>query len=123
MTTNEITLAKQQFAAVLEAAGLNVKDYIPDRITPPVLVMNFGSPYLQPNSISSEWLLGIELVIVAQNATNAQATERLDAVIQDTIRALPHYARLSSVGQPYNLQTNTAEYLSANLLIELRITI
>jgi hypothetical protein len=123
MTTNDITVAKQEFAAVLISAGIKVMDSVPERIVPPVAVINFGSPYLQAASIGSEYLLGIELVLVAQTATNKQATEQLDDLIQRTINALPHYARMTNVGQPYNLQTNNAEYLAANLLLNLRITI
>ena len=123
MTTNDITTAKQQFAAALALAGITVMDTVPERFVPPVAVINFGSPYLQAASIGSEYLLGIELVLVAQTATNKQATEKLDELIQDCINALPHYARMTNVGQPYNLQTNNAEYLATNMLLNLRITI
>jgi hypothetical protein len=36
---------------------------------------------------------------------------------------MPRYARVLRVNEPYNLQTNNAEYLSANISVELEITI
>lgn len=120
---NEITTAKAQFEAALTAAGLKVKAYIPERITPPIVVIVSGSPYLTPASISAEYSLNLEIMAVAQTATNEQATEKLDELIQDVLQALPGYARLTSVGQPYIQQTNNAEYLAASLAVEIRITI
>jgi hypothetical protein len=121
---SEITAAKVEFKLELVEAGLNVLEYIPERITPPIVLLNAAQPYLQTAEFG-EWNLGIELVLVASTATNKKATENLDQLIEDTLKAIEPlgYARITSVNQPYNLQTNNAEFLSANIYCQLNITI
>jgi hypothetical protein len=121
---SEITAAKAEFKLELADAGLNVLEYVPDRITPPIVIVNAAQPYLQTAEFG-EWTLGVELVVVASTATNKKATENLDQLIEDTLKAIEPltYARITSVNQPYNLQTNNAEYLSANIYCQLNITI
>jgi hypothetical protein len=121
---SEITAAKVEFKLELVEAGLNVLEYIPERITPPIVLLNAAQPYVQTAEFG-EWTLGIELVLVASTATNKKATENLDQLIEDTLKAIEPltYVRVTSVNQPYNLQTNNAEYLSANIYCQLNITI
>jgi len=121
---SEINDAKVQFKNDLVAAGLNVLAYVPERITPPIVIVNAASPYVQTSEFG-EYNLGLELVLVASTATNKKATENLDQLIEDVLLALEPltYARLISVNQPYNLQTNNAEYLSVNIYAHLAISI
>ena len=123
--TNEITLAKQEFALDLTGAGLQVsfKSYIPDRITPPVILLKSGSPYLTPASIGSEYLLHFDAVCVTPTASNESASENLDSLIEQLLNALPGYAEMTSVGQPYSLVTGNAEYLAADVSVNIQITI
>lgn len=121
--TNEISAAKGEFKLDLVAGGLNVMDYVPERITPPIVIINSGVPYLRPSSIGDEYTLNLELVLVAAQATNKMATEKLDELLEQTILALPGYARMLQAGQPYNLQTNNTEYLAVSLHTDVSITI
>lgn len=121
--TNEITAAKVEFKLDLVAAGLNVLEYVPERIVPPIVIVNSRSPYLLAADLGSEFTLGLELVLVAATATNKQATEKLDELLADTVNALPGYSRFVSAGQPFNMQTNNAEYLAVSVLVDLNITI
>ena len=121
--TNEITAAKAEFKLDLVAEGLNVLDYVPERITPPIIVINAGIPYLRPNNLSHDFTLNLELVCVAATATNKTATEKLDELIEAAINALPGYSRLVQVGQPFNLQTNNTEYIAATIQTDVSITI
>lgn len=124
---SEISLAKAQFATELESAGLKVLDYIPARITPPIVLINAASPYLTTAEFG-EYYLNLELVLVAKTASNEQATTALDQLIEDVVVAVENLAWVSirkenSVGQPYALQVNNAEYLSANIFVQLAITL
>lgn len=121
--TNEITAAKVEFKLDLVAGGLNVQDYVPERITPPIVIINSGVPYLRPDSLGQEYVLNLELVCVAAQATNKMATEKLDELLEDVINALPGYARMIQAGQPFNLQTNNTEYLAVSVQTDVRITI
>jgi len=121
---SEINDAKVQFKTDLAAAGLNVLEYVPERITPPIVILNAASPYVTTAEFG-EYTLGLELVLVASTATNKKATENLDQQIEDVLNAIEplNYVRLTSVNQPYNLQTNNAEYLSTNVYVQLAISI
>ena len=121
---SEINAAKVEFKLELADAGLNVVEYVPDRITPPIVIVNAAQPYLQTSQFG-EWSMGIELVLVSSTATNKKATENLDQLIEDTLNAIEPltYVRITSVNQPYNLQTNNAEYLAANIYCQLNLTI
>lgn len=119
-----ITDARLQLRDDLIAAGLNVVEFIPARITPPVIVINAASPYVEPKSVANQYYLNLELVLVSQNATNEKATQALDELIEAVLAALPAYAVITGgVGQPYGLGTNNADYLSANITVNLVITI
>lgn len=121
---SEINDAKVQFKTDLVAAGLNVLEYVPERITPPIVIVNSASPYIETAEFG-EYTLSLELVLVASTATNKKATENLDQLIEDVLLALAPltYAKLTNVNQPYNLQTNNAEYLSVNVYAQLAISI
>ncbi len=121
--TNEITTARNQFSGVLESAGLKVSAFIPERVVPPIVIINSASPYMTASSIGNEYLLNLDLVCVAATATNKQATEKLDELIGDVLNALPMYAHLQLVGQPYIWAVNNAEYLTTIITIDLQITI
>lgn len=121
--TNEITLSKQEFQLDLDTAGITVLDYVPERIVPPIVIMNSASPYLTPNTLGNEYILSLELVCVASTATNKQATEKLDEAIANVLTAMPRYARVTRVNEPYEMQTNNASYLAVNISVELEITI
>jgi hypothetical protein len=121
--SNEITISKAELKLDLEQAGIRVLDYVPERITPPIVIMSSASPYLTPSTLGTQYDLNLELVVIASTATNKQATENLDQAIHNVLSAMPRYARVIRVNEPYNLQTNNAEYLSANISLELEITI
>lgn len=121
--TNEITLSKQEFQLDLDTAGITVLEFVPERIVPPIVIINSSSPYLTPSSLGKEYLLGLELVCIASTAVNKQATEKLDEAIANVLNAMPRYARVLQVNEPYEMQTNNASYLACNISVELEITI
>lgn len=119
----EIGAAKAELALTLQEAGLDVLDYIPARVQPPIVIIRSGSPYLVAGSINKGYQLNLELQAVAMTADNEQATDALDLLIEAIIEALPIDAAFTDVSQPYTLAANGAEYLAAtigtNLLISL----
>lgn len=123
MAVNEITASKAEYALALTALGLKVSSYIPERVVPPMVIIGPGSPYLVPVTVDNEWTMALELIIVASVAVNVKATELLDKAIETILNGNPGYARITNVGQPYALQTNNAEFLAANIAVDLRITL
>lgn len=122
--TNELTVSKQEFALALQQAGLRVLDYVPERITPPIVILTAGSPYLTHSAVvRSEYSMGLEATLVASKATNKVETENLDALIEAFLFALPGYAKMDSVGTPFDLSANNANYLAATVNLQIEITI
>ena len=123
--TNEITLSKAEFALSLTNAGLDVLDYVPERITPPIVIITSGSPYLVAETVGREFRLGLNLTLVASTATNEEATEALDELIAETVTAVTSlgYVILKTVNPPYRLSANNAEYLASDLNLDLSITL
>lgn len=121
--TAEITLAKQELKLDLADAGLTVLEYVPERIVPPIVVVTADTPYMTGASVATEYDLNLQLVCIAANAVNKKATEALDQLIEDAVNGLPAYCLFKNVGQPYALQANNAEYLAANISINLQITL
>jgi len=123
--TNEITTSKAELALDLQNAGLEILDYIPERITPPIVIMSPSSPYLVSETVGREYRLGLTLTMVAMTATNEEATEALDDLIAQTVTALVPlgYVILNGVNPPYRLAANNAEYLASDLNLDLSITL
>lgn len=123
--TNEITVSKAEFKLALDDAGLDVLDYVPGRITPPVIIVSSASPYIQSATLGGEYQMNLDCICVAMTADNDQATEGLDALIADLLLAVEplEYAQFTQVGQPYTLAANNAEYLAANVSVNLLITL
>jgi hypothetical protein len=123
--SNEITASKAEFALDLQNAGLDVLDYVPERIVPPIVIVSSGSPYLVAETVGREYRLGLNLTLVAQTATNEEATEALDELIANTVSAITGfgYVILNAVNAPYRLAANNAEYLACDLNLDLTITL
>lgn len=123
--TNEITASKAEFKLDLQNAGLDVLDYVPERIVPPIVIVNSGSPYLIAETVGNEYRLGLNVTLVASTATNEEATEALDELIAQTVSAISTlgYVILKTVNTPFRLAANNAEYLACDLNIDLSITL
>lgn len=123
--SNEITASKAELALDLQNAGLEILDYVPERIVPPIVIITAGSPYLSPETVGNEYRLGLTLTMVASTATNEEATEALDALIAQTVSAIATlgYAVLRQVNPSYRLAANNAEYLASDLNLDLSITL
>lgn len=123
MPVNEITASRLEYALALTTAGIKVSAYIPERVVPPVVIMSPGSPYLEPVTVGDGWTMRFDLMVVVATAVNVKATEMLEKALEALILANPDYAIITSIGQPYALQTNNAEFLAANVAVTLRINI
>lgn len=123
--TNEITVSKAEFKLDLDNAGLDVLDYMPGRITPPVVLITPSTPYISSGTLGGEYNLNLECICVAMTADNEEVTEALDDLVSQLLNAIEplEYVQFTQVGQPYTLSANNAEYLAANVSVNLLITL
>jgi len=120
---SEVGAAKAELALTLQGEGLDVYSYIPARVTPPVIVIRPSSPYITPASVGTEWLVNLELQVIAGFADNETTSDDLDNLIEATLKALPADAGVKDVGQPYTLIANGNDYLAASIGLDLQISI
>jgi arginine utilization protein RocB len=125
MTVSEITAAKAEFALALADAGLDVVDYIPGRVVPPVVIISSSSPYITTESLGNDYELNLDLKCVAMTADNQMATNALDLLVEQVFNALSdlHYIQMKQVNQPYALEANGAVYLAADVGVMVSITL
>lgn len=114
-----IASSRTALAALIENAGVRCVDYIPERITPPIAVMEPTSEWIASSETYGEWRIGYDVTIVTQTASNSKATNTLDGMVEDVLTevagATGFYA--GSVSAPNVLAVNNAEYLSVALTI------
>lgn len=120
---SELGAAKAELALTLQSAGLDVYSYIPARVTPPVIVIRPGSPYVQPASVGQEFIVNLDLQVIAGTADNESSSDDLDDLIEAAINALPADAGLKDVSTPYALLANGNDYLAATIGLDLQISI
>lgn len=123
MPVNEVTASRQEYALALSSAGINVEAVIPERISPPVVILAPGSPYMEATSVDGEWIMRFNLTAVVKPGTNSLMQENLEQLLEDIVNANPSYSRIQSIGQPYSMEANNALFLAADVAVDLRITI
>ena len=111
--------ARSDLAALIEGAGVTCMEYIPERITPPIAVMEPTSTWIQSGEAFGEFRIGFDVTIVTQTASNAKATDNLDSMVEDVLTAVQGAQGFytDSVSSPAVLAVNNAEYLSVAMTI------
>jgi hypothetical protein len=120
---SEIAVAKQQLVDHYATYSIDVLGFIPERVVPPVAIINAGSTYLRPDTLGKGWVMNLELTLVAAQAINEEATAALDLFIENTLNHCPDFAVILDVTKPFILQANSAEYLATTINIDVFITI
>lgn len=114
-----IVEARSALETLLDGAGFNVSAYVPERITPPIAVMEPSSDWVQSGDVFGAYRIGFDVTLITQTASNAKATDEVDQMVDDLLDAVGAAAGFycGSVGAPSALQANNAEYLSVSVTI------
>lgn len=113
-----LTEARIGVAADLDAAGLNVVDHIPAKVTPPMVIIGTGDPYVvQGDTFSAtEFVVRLELFCIAGTAVNSAATKALDGMISKVIFHLGDWD-IEGVSAPYMAAANDAQFLTSRITV------
>jgi len=111
---NTLRSVRDEVALQLAAAGVTVHEFIPSRVNPPAAVLEAGSPYMTQGQSFSDFVVRINVVLLAGNATNEIATDELDQLICAAIDNLETFD-IESVEQPEALEINGAQYLGVRI--------
>ncbi len=122
-----IAAARASLAAAMAPVG-QVCDVLPDRITPPVVLLVPNDPWIttddRPSRVAD---VHYTVVLIPRSGVNdAQEnalTDLLEAAL-DAVEDAAHSWRLENVTAPYDLTVNGATYLAVKLTVTLtaRIT-
>jgi len=109
--------ARTELAGLLEAQGLTVVPFLPERPQPPICLITSGDPYIVQGQTFTEFKIGLDVTLVASKATNEVATEQLDLMIEKALFATEF--EIEQVGAPFALEINNAQYLAARVSLQI----
>ena len=116
--------ARQEIADIVTGAGVTSFPYLPGRLTPPVAVIQAGTPYLENGLVFGHFGARHEIIVVANTAANDTATDVLDELVEEVMVALANnnYG-IESVSQPYALEMNNTQYPAVTIVSTSEITL
>lgn len=121
---SELTNARSDIAAILNDGGIGAVSYLPERIVPPVALVDSASPYVTPGSTFGTFTVHWTITLIAAKATNEEMTVALDDCIEDALVAFANAKySIEQVGKPYALSANNAQYVAADLSIYYNVRI
>lgn len=120
MTT--LATLRQDLTESLEEQGLKVEAFVPERIQPPIAVVSAGSPYLEQGLTNCLFKVTLVVTLIAAKATNEKATDALDEMIESAILGTGDWF-IDSVGEPFRMDYNNAQYLSVQVTLNQEIEI
>ncbi len=104
--------------------GLQALAYIPGRIVPPLYLVSSGSPYLESGDTYGTFKVRMNVDVISATAANDVSTEALDTMTEDALVSLVNNGiGIENVQQPYQLDTNNAQYLSTTISITKTISL
>lgn len=120
--TSDLTALRDAITAAITAAGIPAVAYLPDRLNPPLALVQPGSPYIEPSTTSrpgaQRWKVHHEVVLLVAPGDKRHQTVSLDSLIEDSLVALVPFG-IDQVAQPYSLQlgTNGPSYFAARITL------
>ena len=121
---SKVQTAYTELAESLTQAGLDVKDYVPENIDPPLIVINSGSEFLVPVGTYSqaEATLKAELWLHVRPVSNKEALENLFAMLETAINALKVTEwEWTTVGPPTMYSYNGSNFLTVTMQVNSNI--
>jgi hypothetical protein len=114
-----IAESRTALAAIITSAGVTCLGYVPERVTPPIAVVEPSSDWVSTGEVFGEYQIGYDVTLVTQTASHSKATSLLDEMLEDVLVAVGNATgfHTGSVSAPTILQISNAEYLSVALTI------
>ncbi len=113
---NTLAAARSEIKTVLDTAGYTVKTYIPERVAPPLIILEPGDPYMTEGNTFTSFTVRFNLLLLAGPWTNAKASDDLDQMVMDVVDALDMYF-IDKVEQPQMFEANNVSYLGTRINI------
>ena len=114
-----ISAGRTALLDVLTAAGIRASSVVPERVTPPLSVIQPASDWVTGGDTYGTYRLGFEVTVIVQTAANAKVSQTLDDAIDAVLTAVSGAQGfyVGTVGAPSILSVQNAEFLSATLTV------
>jgi putative aminopeptidase FrvX len=114
-----ISEARAALATVLENGGLRATEYVPERITPPLAVVQPSGDWVTSGDTFGSFRVGFEVTLIVQTASNQVVSSHLDELVDETLTAISDASGFyaSQVSAPSLLSVQNAEYLSTTITV------
>jgi hypothetical protein len=99
----------------VDGLGVAVSAYVPDVITPPLVVLSTGDPYLTPDDTFNGRTLAaaLELYVIAGTGTSEVELDALEQLLEGVAAALP--AEFVSASAPFLAPIGGLVYLTSRV--------
>ena len=114
-----IAEARAALATVLENGGLRAMEYVPERITPPMAVVQPSGDWVVSGETFGAFRVGFDVTLIVQTASNQVVSSHLDDLVDETLTAIADASGFyaSAVSAPSLLSVQNAEYLSTTITV------
>jgi hypothetical protein len=114
-----ISAGRTALLDVLTAAGIRASSVVPERVTPPLSVIQPASDWVTGGDTYGTYRLGFEVTVIVQTAANAKVSQTLDDAVDAVLTAVSGAQGfyVGTVGAPSILSVQNAEFLSATLTV------
>lgn len=107
---------RDEIKADLAGLGIQVFEFLPERLSPPSAMVAAGSPYIEGGDglAFCELRVRHEITLVVRPGANSVETDALDELLTKAIAAVKGLER---VDQPVMLSSNNANYLAVKMTV------
>lgn len=120
---NALTQTRVDVADTLKDEGLNAFAFAPDRVSPPLVAVMTGNPYVEDGKTFTNNLIRLVVRVIEMPAADEVATEALEETIATIVTALNPDQWSISVGEFGELNIGTGTYPAVDITITNYITI
>jgi hypothetical protein len=111
---NTLSAARSELRLLLGATGVTtVHGHVPERVVPPVALIEPGTPYMEPGETFCEFTVRFNVVLLVRG-DNEKATDELDQLICEVLDAVDTFD-VDTVEQPAAFDINNTQYLGTRV--------
>lgn len=119
-----MTKARAELMADLQSVGLAVKDHVPEKVVPPLVIMGAKDPMLVPGITMSglELTFNLGLLVLIPYKPNSEALKSLEETVEKVLFNTGGWD-VVSVGSPVYMGFNDSQFPSMEIILSKTITI
>lgn len=122
----KLTEARETLAAAAETyTTANVYDHLPDQLAVPAVLVGWGAPWLDPDTLCREMTAHAELVVVAGRIDMGDQLAVLERIVGELVNGFtdnPEWDTPRAPAGPYALEISSVTYLAVTLTTAATVT-